>query len=241
LPPVGGRESTTQSANAFLYNTIQLYEKMMRIFFLGHFDASPFDVFVERQNQKSKEQETNMRKVVVSESIALDGVFDAETMGQWAAPHFSEERDEFIRGIVLGADALLLGRRTYDIQAWYWPNQKNDKYGIANHKNKMEKYVVTSTPLQAQWNNSTIISVDEVASLKEQPGRKILIEGSATLVEALAQAGLIDEYKLLVHPSLAGSGKRFFKEGRGLTRLQLIESKPLNLGVIALSYKPAQS
>jgi dihydrofolate reductase len=183
-----------------------------------------------------------MRKIIVSEGITVDGIFDAETMGQWAVPFFSEEREEFIRGNILTADALLLGRTTYDLQAWYWPNQKGDKYGIANHKNNMPKYVVTSMPLQARWNNSTVIQnniVEEVAKLKQQPGQDILIEGSATLVEALAQAGLIDEYKLLVHPAIMGSGKRFFREGMDLTKLKLVESKPLSRGVVALSYEPA--
>ncbi|MCI0550010.1 MAG: dihydrofolate reductase family protein [Anaerolineae bacterium] len=184
-----------------------------------------------------------MRKIIVSESVTVDGIFDAETMGQWAAPYYSDERDEFVRGIVLASDALLLGRTTYDIQAWYWPNQKDDKYGIANHKNSMAKYVVTSTPMQAQWNNSTVIKkniVEEIAKLKQQPGKDILIEGSATLVESLAQAGLINEYKLIVHPSIMGSGKRFFKDGMGLTKLKLVESKPISLGVVLLSYEPAK-
>ena len=184
-----------------------------------------------------------MRRIIVSESVTVDGVFDAETMGQWAAPSYSEERDEFVRSIVLAADALLLGRTTYDIQAWYWPNQKGDKYGIANHKNSMPKYVLTSRPLQAQWNNTTVIQneiVEEISRLKQQPGKDILIEGSATLVQALAQAGLIDEYKLLVHPSFIGSGKRFFREGTDLTRLKLVESKLLSQGVVALCYEPAK-
>ena len=76
--------------------------------------------------------------------------------------------------------------------------------------------------------------------MKQQPGKDILIEGSATLVQALAQAGLIDEYKLLVHPSVMGRGKRFFREGTGLTKLKLVESKLLSLGVVALSYEPAK-
>jgi dihydrofolate reductase len=184
-----------------------------------------------------------MRKIVVSESVTVDGIFDAETMGKWAVPSYSEERNEIVRGIVLGSDALLLGRTTYDIQAWYWLSQKDDKYGIANHKNSMAKYVVTSKPLQAQWNNSTVIDknvVEEVAKLKQQPGQDILIEGSATLVQSLAEAGLIDEYKFLVHPSIIGSGKRFFKEGTGLTKLKLMESKPISRGVVLLSYEPTK-
>jgi dihydrofolate reductase len=181
-----------------------------------------------------------MRKIVVSEGVTVDGIFDAETMGKWAAPYYSDERDEFIRGVILAADALLLGRTTYDLQAWYWPNQKGDKYGIANHKNSMPKYVVTSKPLQAQWNNSTIINVEEIAKLKQQPGQDILIEGSATLVESLAQAGLIDEYKILVHPTIMGSGKRFFKEGMGMAKLKLVESRPISQGVVLLSYAPVK-
>lgn len=184
-----------------------------------------------------------MRKIVVSEGMSLDGIFDAETMGQWAGPFFSEERDEFVRKSVLASDALLLGRKTYDIQAWYWPSQKEDKYGIANHKNTMAKYVVTSTPLQAQWNNTNSIKknpVEEIARLKQQPGKDILIEGSAMLVESLTQAGLIDEYRLLVHPAIVGSGKCFFKDGMGLTKLKLVESKPLSLGVLALTYEPTK-
>jgi dihydrofolate reductase len=184
-----------------------------------------------------------MRKIVVSESVTVDGIFDAETMGKWAVPYYSEEREEIIRGMVLASDALLLGRTTYDIQAWYWPNQKKDKYGIANHKNSMAKYVVTSRPLQAQWNNSTIIEknvLEETTKLKQQPGQDILIEGSATLVESLAQAALIDEYKLLIHPTIMGSGKRFFKEGMGMTKLKLIESKPISMGIVLLSYASAK-
>jgi dihydrofolate reductase len=183
-----------------------------------------------------------MRKIVVSEGVTLDGVFDAQTMGQWAAPFYSDEKDEFVRKSVLAADALLLGRTTYDLQAWYWPSQKEDKYGIANHKNNITKYVVTSKPLQAQWNNSTIIQknvMEEIARLKQRPGKDILIEGSASLVESLMQAGLVDELRLMVHPVIAGSGKRFFKDRMGLTKFRLVESKPISLGILLLTYEPS--
>ena len=178
-----------------------------------------------------------MRKIIVSASVSLDGVFEAETMGKWAVPFYSEERDEFIRGNILASDALLLGRTTYDLQAQYWPHQKGDKYGIANRKNSMLKFVVTSRPLQAQWSNSIAINLEEIAELKQQPGQTILIEGSATLVKALTQAGLIDEYKFLIHPAILGSGKRLFKDGMDLTKLKLVESKALSMGVVALSYE----
>jgi dihydrofolate reductase len=190
------------------------------------------------------QKEHKMRKIIVSEAVALDGVFDAQTMGKWAVPYYSEEREEYIRGIVLASDTLLLGRTTYDIQAWFWPNQKADKYGMANHKNSMVKVVVTSTPLQAQWNNTKIIeknAVEEVAKLKQQPGKNILIEGSAMLVQALLQAELIDEINLVVHPAVAGSGKRLFNDGAANTKLmKLVENKTLRQGVVALTYELAK-
>ena len=80
--------------------------------------------------------------------------------------------------------------------------------------------------------------MEEIAKLKQQTGQDILIVGSATFIQSLAAAGLIDEYKLLVHPAIVGSGKRFFKDGIGLTNLKFVESKPLSLGVVLLSYEP---
>ena len=180
-----------------------------------------------------------MRKIIVSEGMTLDGVFDAHTMTQWALPN--EGRDEFVRESVLASDALLYGRTTYDLEAYYWPNQKNNEYGIADRMNSMPKYVVTSRPLQAQSNNTTIIKdnvVEEIAHLKQEGGKGILIKGSAMLVEMLMKAGLIDEYRFMVHPLIMGSGKRFFKDGMGLAQLQLVESRPIGLGVVALTYQP---
>ncbi len=185
-----------------------------------------------------------MRKIIVLEAASLDGVFDAETMGKWAARDYSAERDEFVRGIVLAADTLLLGRKTYDLQVRFWPNQKADKYGIANHKNSITKIVVTSTPLQAQWNNTQIIeknAVEEIAKLKQQPGKNILIEGSGMLVQALLEADLIDEINLVVHPAVAGSGKRLFNDGTVGTKLmKLVDNKTLSQGVVALTYELAK-
>ncbi|MCI0708595.1 MAG: dihydrofolate reductase family protein [Chloroflexi bacterium] len=182
-----------------------------------------------------------MKKIVVSEGVSLDGVFEAQTMGQWAQPFSSDEKDEHVRELILESDALLLGRTTYDGHAYYWPSLKNNEYGIADRMNSMSKYVVTSTPLQTQWNNSTIINgnvVEEIARLKQQPGQNILIQGSATLVEALMQADLIDEYHFMVHPVIVGSGKRFFKDGMGMSKLKLVESKPINHGIVVMSYEP---
>ena len=184
-----------------------------------------------------------MRKIVVSEAVTVDGIFDAETMGQWAQPYTSDEKDKHIQELVEVADALLYGRTTYELQAPYISSLKNNEYGIADRMNSMPKYVVASKPLKAEWNNSTVTKenvLEEITKLKRQPGQDILIMGSATLVESLAQAGLIDEYKLLVYPAIMGSGKRFFKNGMGPTRLKLVASKALSSGVVLLSYEPAK-
>jgi len=182
-----------------------------------------------------------MRKLIASVWMTLDGVLDAESMDVWFNPYHSEERAAYITKTIHGADALLLGRVTYEMLASYWPSQKNDDNGPASKLNSVPKYVVSSTLKKAEWKNSTIINeriVEEIAQLKQQPGQEIQIEGSATLVQSLMPTGLIDEYKFLIHPIILGSGKRFFKDGMGMTRLKLIESKTLSLGVVVLTYQP---
>ena len=182
-----------------------------------------------------------MRKIIVSEWVTLDGVFDADTMDQWWIPYDSVERQEYIKEGILGCDVMLYGRTTYEMLAPYWSAQKNDENGPASKLNSVRKYVVSSTLKKAAWNNSTIIKgniMEEVARLKQHSGGDILILGSATLVQSLMEIDLIDEYRFLVQPIIMGSGKRFFKDGMGMTRLKLIDSKTLSLGVIVLTYQP---
>jgi dihydrofolate reductase len=184
-----------------------------------------------------------MRKIVVSVWITLDGVFDADTMDQWFYPYESEARGEYIKEGVLACGAFLLGRTTYEMLFPYWSSQKNNEMGVADKLNNGPKYVVSSTLKKAEWNNSTIIKDDvvaEITKLKQQPGREILIMGSATLVQSLMEAGLIDEYRFLVHPVIIGDGKHFFKDGMPTTKLKLIETKTLDLGVTLLRYQPAK-
>lgn len=116
--------------------------------------------------------------------------------------------------------------------------------GVADRLNNVPKYVVFSTLKVAKWGNSTIIKenvVEEIIRLKQQPPQEIQIEGNATLVQPLMDAHLIDEYKLLIHPILMGSGKRFFKDGRVPTRLKQIKTKTFDLGVVLLRSKPAKN
>ena len=184
-----------------------------------------------------------MRKLVVSEWVTMDGVFDAETMEQWFEPYNSDERAEYIKETVLGSDAFLIGRTTYEMFAAYWPAQKNNESGIGDKVNSVAKYVVSSTLKKAEWNNSTIIKenvVEEVTRLKKQPGQYILLSGSATLVQSLMETDLVDEYRFLVHPVIMGSGKRFFKDGMHAAGLKLVKTKPLDSGVTLLCYQPAK-
>lgn len=185
-----------------------------------------------------------MRRIIVSEWVTLDCVFDAETMGQWFDPYYSDDRAECIKGGILASDAFLLGRATYEMLAPYWSSLKNNEMGIADKLNNVPKYVVSSTLTNAEWHNSTLINknvVKEITRLKQQPGQDILITGSATLVQSLMAANLIDEYRFLVHPIILGRGKRFFKDGMPTTKLKLVNTKTLDLGVMLLCYQPAES
>jgi dihydrofolate reductase len=181
-----------------------------------------------------------MRKLVVSAWITLDGVFDADLMEEWFNPFDSESRQNYIREGILACDALMFGRKTYEMLAPYWSSLKNNEMGVAGKLNSAPKYVISSTLKKADWNNSTIINKnieEEITRLKQQPGTEIQIEGSATLVQSLMKADLIDEYRFLVHPIIMGSGKSFFKEGTHTKGLKLIKTEKLDKGVLVLYYE----
>ena len=123
--------------------------------------------------------QNNLRKLVVSEWVTLDGVFDADSMKEWFEPYDSPDRQEYIKENVLTSDAFLVGRVTYEMLAAYWPNQKNNEMGVADRLNSAPKYVVSSTLKKAEWNNSTIISedvVEEITKMKQQLGQDIFLD-----------------------------------------------------------------
>jgi dihydrofolate reductase len=184
------------------------------------------------------------RELIVSAWMTLDGVFDADTMDQWFLPYDSKERQEYITEGILAADTLLLGRTTYEMLAPHWSALKNNEEGLADKLNSVRKYVVSSTLKRVDWNNSTIIKenvVEEVTKLKKKPGTEIQIEGSATLVQTLMEANLVDEYRFLVHPIVMGSGKHFFNDRMHTSGLKLTKTQTLDLGVILLCYQPSKS
>ena len=182
-----------------------------------------------------------MSKLVVSEFVTLDGVMEdpggSEGLdrGGWA---FQFERgpegDKFKLDEALAADALLLGRKTYEGFAEAWPS-RTDEVGFAEKMNTMPKYVVSTSMDEAGWNNSTVIKGDvakEVARLKQEPGGNILVYGSGELVKTLMEHDLVDELVLMVFPVVLGTGKRLFQDGVDRTALKLVETKPAGSVVI---------
>lgn len=174
-----------------------------------------------------------MGKLVVSEFVTLDGVFEDPGgqgefgRGGWA---FEVERGpeggRFKFDELMAAEALLLGRVTYEGFARAWPSRDGgDEFAL--RMNTMPKYVVSTTLEHATWNNTTIIGGDlrgEVERLKRELGGDLLVAGSAQLVQELLDAGLVDELRLIVYPFLLGAGKRLFADARATTRLRLSAS-----------------
>lgn len=178
-----------------------------------------------------------MRKIIVSEFITLDGVIESNE--KWQFPYFSDDLADFGMKQILALDAILLGRVTYEIFASSWPSRTNNEFGIADKLNSVPKFVVSSTLEKAMWNNSTLIKddvVQEIGNLKQGSGGDIGITGSATLIQSLMPYDLIDEYRLLVHPIVRGSGKRLFSDESNTT-LKLVETKMFSSGVVLLSYQ----
>ena len=186
-----------------------------------------------------------MARIVVTEFMSLDGVVEdpggAEDFkhGGWSFEiERGEEGDKFKLDEAFEADALLLGRRTYEGFAAAWPAREGD---FADKFNNMPKYVVSSTLSDPQWTNSTVLSgdlVEEVSKLRQGPGGDIVVHGSAQLVQALVENGLVDELRLMVYPVVLGSGKRLFGDMDDKQRLRLSDSKVVGDGVVILTYVP---
>ena len=140
---------------------------------------------------------------------------------------------------------MLLGRVTYQEFASYWPYQNSAEQPFTDYLNNTPKFVVSTTleePLQ--WQNSTLIEgnvAEEIATLKQQPGKDIGIVGSGALVRSLLRDGLLDQLTLMVHPIVVGRGKRLFEKGGDRKALELVDSKTFGTGVLYLTYQPAQS
>ncbi len=194
-----------------------------------------------------------MRKIIAAEFITLDGVIQAPggaeedkdggfVHGGWTRPYWHSDIGKHFFEAFSQADALLLGRKTWQIHGGaFEPMKAGDPFG--DSMNGIQKYVVSTTlKSTTAWRNSTLISgqvVAEVRKLKEQTGKDILVDGSSALLHTLIQNDLIDEYALHVYPLVLGGGKRLFPEGKRLN-LKLNQSIPLPTGVIFQKYEPVR-
>jgi dihydrofolate reductase len=190
-----------------------------------------------------------MGKVVVTEFVSLDGVFEdpggseGTELGAWTFEfNRGDDGDKFKMDELKAADAQLLGRITYEGFAAAWPTIE-DEAGFADKMNAMPKYVVSTTLSKADWNNSTVINGDiatEVRKLKAQYKGDILIAGSGQLVRSLMAEGLIDEFRLMVFPVVLGTGRRLFEDVGGKTTLSLVNTQTVGPdGVTVLTYAAA--
>jgi dihydrofolate reductase len=188
-----------------------------------------------------------MSKVVVSQFVSLDGVIEdpggAEDFkhGGWSFEFDrGDDGDKFKLDEVMAAEALLLGRVTFEGFAEAWPSREGE---FADKFNNMDKYVVSTTLDEPEWNNSTVIKenvAEEVSKLKDQHDGDILINGSAQLINALMEDGVIDEWRLMVFPVVLGSGKRLFGNHSDTTTLKLTDTKQVGPdGVFVLTYESA--
>ncbi len=193
-----------------------------------------------------------MREIIANLSITLDGVIqaparpDEDTRGSfpyggWGVGYFDAVAAEAAAKGMSEPGDLLFGRRTYEDFYKVWP-KREDGNMFTPFMNSATKYVASWTlkePLP--WQNSVLLhgeAAENVAALKEQPGRDLLILGSVALVRSLARHGLIDEYQLAIHPVVLGAGQRLFDDASPYTKLDLVDSRTTTTGVIMASYRP---
>jgi len=192
-----------------------------------------------------------MRKIIVITQVTLDGVMQSPsgleedpkngfTHGGWAVPFLDDTLFQALGETIAGEFDMLLGRRTYEIFAAYWPNQGDNP--IAKAFNKATKYVVTRSLDQLDWETSQRIGgdvVDEVHRLKASDGPALHFWGSSELLQTLIAAELVDEYRMWVFPVVLGKGKRLFKNGVPPSSLALVETRSTPKGVLINTYRSA--
>jgi dihydrofolate reductase len=192
-----------------------------------------------------------MRRIIGGVFLSLDGVMQAPgharedeedgfALGGWSAPFMGEHRRLMTEAFAT-AGAVLLGRRTYEIFAAYWPTVTDPGDDIARVLNGVPKYVVSTTLREPAWQPAVIIDGDvagRVAELRQQPGKDVLVVGSSRVAQSLLEHRLVDEYRLILHPVVLGGGKRLFGEGGPPVRLALRESRATAGGLVTLSYVP---
>jgi dihydrofolate reductase len=192
-----------------------------------------------------------MRELIVNTFMTLDGVMQAPgapeedasggfTYGGWSVNYWDEQMGQVMGETMATPFDLLLGRKTYDIFAAYWPNSSD----VTNAKplNEATKYVASRGHPTLAWSPSVLIegdAADGVAALKKQDGPQLQVHGSGNLIQTLLRHNLVDQYRLWIFPLVIGSGKRLFSDGTVPAGLKLVDSKVSSTGVVIGTYEPA--
>ncbi len=189
-----------------------------------------------------------MRKIIVTMWVSLDG-YIAGPNGEMDWIMVNDEMGKYESNFIKAADTLILGRATYESFAGSWPHVPENPSADEGEKeyarllNSMRKIVFSKTLDKVEWNNSTLmreVSAQEIKKLKQEPGKDIVIYGSASIIQTFTNLGLIDEYQLLVHPIVLGGGKPLFKNIMNKNKLKLINTRTFSTGVVGLYYQPGQ-
>lgn len=181
-----------------------------------------------------------MRRLIMWNMVTLDGFFEGLKSWEidWHEYAWGEELEQLSINQLKSADMLLFGRVTYQGMASHWPSATGE---VADFMNSIPKIVFSRTLTEAEWSNTRLVksnAQDEVASLKQQPGKDLFIFGSAGLSSTLTGNGLIDEYRLGLTPVVLGGGNPLFKPSQERLRLRLLEARPLKSGCVILRYEP---
>jgi dihydrofolate reductase len=192
-------------------------------------------------------------ELVVHTFLTIDGVMQAPggaeedtsggfTRGGWLVPFADEDFGAIVNGWFANAETILLGRSTYDMMRAYWSQVTDPDNLVAAKLNGLPKYVASSTLHDPAWNNTTVLSgdvIEQVRKLKQEPGGELQVHGSCGLARTLHQAGLIDEYRLLVVPVAVGKGKRLFPDDAPATGFTLTDSRVTSRGIVYSALRPA--
>lgn len=190
-----------------------------------------------------------MGKIIVSENVSLDGVVQDPTgdegfrVGGWFGQIGDRDREEWAKvefEEALGAEALLLGRRTYEFFAARWPSRSGQ---WANRLNSLPKYVVSATLQNPDWNNSTVLTgnvVDEVSTLRRKVNGDIVVYASFQLVHTLIEHDLVDGLRMMIFPFVLGAGERLFGETSRTKHMRLVDTRTIGDGLAFLTYRPVR-
>jgi dihydrofolate reductase len=193
------------------------------------------------EENKTFARSRGMRSLIVTENISLDGVIETVDGGE-SSPPGGDDLAAATQEHMAAADAVLLGRVTYEEFAGYWPAQTDDATGISDYLNRTTKYVVSSSLTLPSWQNTIALRgslTDTIITLKRSPGKDIVTTGSITLVHWLMRENLIDAYRLFVYPVVSGHGRHLFPDGFG-SKLRLAETRTFRSGVVLLFYRVVQ-